>query len=152
MNSAKIFKPIPPIQSVYFGCHEQTGHYFWWPQMRPADREIHQHFENPFVIDGAFLPKKDTSQGACALHHFQDYTILSFNDYTVDHRPKSHSTFVLHHSIFDKSKLPLTLQECLIRARALFMEVMIARHRHTKFILAEEHFHYPAPSVIVDPD
>lgn len=116
--------------------------------MQSGERDIHHHFENPYQIDGGFTPKEDLSEGAVALHHYPNYTIFGFHDNTVDRRPGSHSTFVLHHSTF--AKPPLILEDCLARARDLFPEVM-ARHTRTAFRLAEEHWHGVVPPIPPEP-
>jgi hypothetical protein len=143
--------PIPSlqghIQDVYFGCDGQTGHYHFWAGMRSASREIYDWFRNPNALDGAFTPRKDSSQGAVALHHYPNYTIFSFHDYTVDSRPGSHSTFVLHHS---PKVTHLIFEECLQRALVLFKPV-IDRNAKTNFRVVEIHWHDQSPPPTIEP-
>ena len=140
MNREHHFKPNLPIQDVYCGCEAPgiKGHYFFWPQnpmrqARPA--ELDHYFRDWFALDGRFRPPPSQRdgrladwEGACALHHLfflgqagrhadiVNFTILSFHDYSVDTRPNSHCTFVLH-------KGPLTFDEAVAEAKHLFPQV-----------------------------
>lgn len=115
--------------TFYFGCKKSigAGHYLFEPGMK----EVRLYWLNsekfPFslkTIDGGFLPKRsemDTRQGhkdcqgITKLTHSKGFTIISFDDNSVDTRPGSHSTFII--------KGELEFSDVLAKAREAFPEV-----------------------------
>jgi hypothetical protein len=80
----------------YFGCWDSIGHHLYTPGGRYADDNIKNllpcKWEN---LDGGFSPEETNTQGIAKLTHIEDWTIVSFWDYSVDTRHGSHSTFII---------------------------------------------------------
>lgn len=114
---------------LYFGCWgNQPGH-----DLRTPDGARHSRlpFGYPPKLDGiavdmGFTPGVlDISKrprdpgtipnGAAALHHVSEWTVLSFWDNSIDTRPGSHSTFI--------SRGTLTFEGAVVRAKAAFPSV-----------------------------
>ncbi len=88
-------------QAFYFGCYGDKGHYLWVRGMIqvPAFHHDTSHCLYPFgrLIDGGFIARSvfgDYKQGRAWLSHVGDWTFLAFDDFSIDSRPQSHSTFV----------------------------------------------------------
>ncbi len=83
----------------YFGVWDkrEAGHYLF----DVDGTAIYRHkspipFSNA-KLDGGFAPLDGMQpQGVARLTHADGWTVLSFWDRSGDHRPGSHSTFVLH--------------------------------------------------------
>jgi hypothetical protein len=93
------------MRVLYFGCHRESGHYFWKPGMR--DRDCYppqplpwQHVDMalcPGVTDPEHPHRNRTRpevQGEAALHHKDGWTALAFWNRSVDTRPASNSAFI----------------------------------------------------------
>lgn len=107
-------------ESYYFGCHLQSGHYFWKPGMKKTNLGYRDMVNDlPFSdIDGGLAPAKGEGQieGIAKLSHKDGWTALAFWDRSVDHRPGSHSTFLFH-----AAELPFAV--ALALARETYPEV-----------------------------
>ena len=88
---------IATVQAYYFGCQQQSGHYWWRPDRLPCGSSSHvQQAVGPSIhpkIDGGFCPKRDI-QGNAKLTEIDGWTILSFWDNSIDKRGQSSSSFV----------------------------------------------------------
>ena len=79
-------------EGYYFGCIDVPGHYIFVPRGR-----LHSYSRLVSWIlrmDGALTPFLDAEDGKALLHHFDGFTVLAFNDCSVDTRPQSNSMFV----------------------------------------------------------
>lgn len=99
------------MSAFYFGCISVPGHYL-------HDERLHSlAYDSPkklfpwgFNIDGPlFLPKAPSFDGdACVTHWAEwdkEWTILGFNDRSVDKRPGSVSVFVFDGRVDDPLEL-----------------------------------------------
>lgn len=118
--------PLPPV--LYFGCHEQAGHYVWVPGMRSLhshDRDAdRQNYTTLCKLDGQFAPQDTTAEGQAWFHSENvngvRYCVISFWDYSVDERGGCNSTFLLTSS--DKCYAK-SFNDALADCRAAFPEV-----------------------------
>jgi hypothetical protein len=91
------------MRFFYFGCHRESGHFFWDEAMRHAwDAERVIPWER---VDGALCPgasqdpdrwwerTRPEVEGEAALHHKDGWTALAFWDRSVDHRSACNSVF-----------------------------------------------------------
>jgi hypothetical protein len=101
---------------LYFGCHQQAGHYFWEPGMR----RFYHHIASRGIesIDGVLCPRGPEKPYIAAFSRLGGwgYSALSFWDYTVDRRPKSNSNFLA-------PSLTIAPAELLAQSRLVFPEV-----------------------------
>ena len=85
--------------AIYFGT-TGDGHQAHDAQLRKlAERDMPPRF--PWTIgklDGGFLtrPALHGTEGEARLTHTHGWTVLAFADRSVDHRPNSHSTYVIN--------------------------------------------------------
>lgn len=81
---------MPVIDTwLYFGCHEESGHFLWRPGMAR-----HPYSERALAyFDGRLAPQDDTTPYVGVISHLGGWgvTALSFWDYTIDKRPGSNS-------------------------------------------------------------
>lgn len=98
-----------PVETYYFGCWRESGHYLWTPNMaRPQGcpfgypeklngRYLDCGFCPGIIVykDGRISDSKNVPDGQAAVVHVDDWTVLSFWDKSVDHRPGSHSTYLI---------------------------------------------------------
>lgn len=85
------------LRPIYFGCDDDTGHYFYGLGMvGRTDTDARRNFS---WIDGVLCPPGDQREGLANLVHgnldHQPWTILAFWDRSVDSRPGSNSVFIL---------------------------------------------------------
>lgn len=79
------------IKTYYFGCWDGTvGHYLKDPSGTHADWD-----RTPWgiKIDARLAPTSTREEGIAKLHHKDNWTALSFWDYSVDHRGGCNSIF-----------------------------------------------------------
>ena len=103
------------MKPLYFGCVLESGHFAFGVDLRSDRRHKFSNWlENN---DGMFPPPNiDQAQGIARLIEFEDFTVLAFWDRSIDHRPGSHSTFLLPGG-------DLTFDEALRRAGMYFPTV-----------------------------
>jgi hypothetical protein len=83
----------------YFGCHRGPGHYLYEIQQGRFITSRHPEVMlppcfRPEAIDQKIQPVTNHRQGAAALIQAQNFTALSWHDFTVDSRPGSSSTLI----------------------------------------------------------
>lgn len=90
---------IATVEAYYFGCHRESGHYWWYPD-RLSDFRLREGAIITKVgagihpkIDSGFCPRPDV-QGNGKLTEIDGWTVLSFWDNSVDKRSNSSSSFV----------------------------------------------------------
>ena len=84
----------------YFGCVGCSGHFLH----KNIDGQLgsqscrHELYSLKPHIDGGYTPKGNIPEGYAHISYVKTgdvlWSIFSFNDYSVDHRPGSHSTFI----------------------------------------------------------
>ena len=106
---------------LYFGCHRESGHFFWVPGMnyaRDAERTL------PWKrVDGVLCPgagpdpdfptarmTRPEVQGEAALHHKDGWTALAFWDRSVDERGGCNSIFFAE-GVYDFEAMKRLAQE-----------------------------------------
>lgn len=107
---------------AFFGCWEQAGHF-----LRDANGRTLESF-GPFVpesLDGTFLRKDHRIPGQVDILCFKDYTVISFEDYTVDTRPGSNGSFIVE-------GYALTKRECWAAAEKVFPLIVQRLRRHVR--------------------
>lgn len=85
------------LDVVYYGCQREAGHYFFLHDNGTPQRRcdfLPDEITKDYHVDGGYVPKSG-QQGEAALHHVDGWTVVAFADYGVDHRPGSHSTFIV---------------------------------------------------------
>lgn len=93
----------------YFGCsNDSKGHYLVNRKLERVYRsedEISESFGFSWrKLDTGFLPKTN-KEGAAKVTNINKWTILSFNDYSVDSRGKSNSTYAIRGELNFKDAL-----------------------------------------------
>lgn len=82
----------------YFGCINQVGHYLWSsPTSSPSSHNVRipgLHADFMKYLDSIFTPPVGTAEGIYKLSVIPPVIIIAWNDYSVDSRPASNSTFV----------------------------------------------------------
>jgi hypothetical protein len=113
--------PIPEINDpLYFGCFEQAGHFVWnidyehvnpWKTLGAYWLQMHDGVLTPHY-SGQYFP----DEGDALVHHFGNFTVLAFWDYSVDSRWGSNSMFAIpgHH---------LDFSEVLVEAKKAFPKI-----------------------------
>ncbi len=88
----------PKLTAFYFGCvREISGHYLYTQHGdRPTRAELDSIPQRLRCPDGTFAPRMTKAPGQALLTHHEGWTILSFWDYSIDHRPGSNSTFLIN--------------------------------------------------------
>lgn len=93
---------MPNPSVFYFGCVERAGHFLWdtslqtlhdsHPSLRAYGFPLRQN-----VLDGGLMPYSSEyhPDGKVFVSHVNGWTILMFNDSSVDSRPGSHSAFII---------------------------------------------------------
>lgn len=79
-------------QWLYFGCHQQPGHYLFFPGMRQTyDRK----FDKLRYFDGKLPPQDDQTGYIASVSRLGGWgmSALAFWDYTVDKRGGCNSVF-----------------------------------------------------------
>lgn len=80
------------MKTYYFGCCDGIkGHY-----LKNENRVGISFYNNELPwknFDGKLAPKRTNKAGIAKLHHKDNWTALSFWDYSIDHRPGSNSIF-----------------------------------------------------------
>ena len=80
------------MKTYYFGCwDESAGHY-----LKDENRISISFYNNDLPwenFDGKLAPKDTRKAGIARLHHKDNWTALSFWDYSIDQRPGSNSIF-----------------------------------------------------------
>lgn len=104
----------------YFGCIGESGHYLFDQNERHVyESGLSKGFPVKIsILDGGLFPQKlghYTRDGEAFLAHINGWTIVSFNDSTVDRRPGSHSVFVVHGV--------KTFDDAITAARSVFPQV-----------------------------
>ena len=93
----------------YFGCGDETGHYWWYNGKKFYDPPI-----GPWglEIDSCLAPltKSYQAEGACSITHKDGWTALSFWDRSVDKRMGSNSAFVVQ-GIYEFSEMIAKFKE-----------------------------------------
>lgn len=96
----------------YFGCLNDRGHYLW--EKLPSGHVKSINAKNSTVwgykLDGGILGDKDWNFSS-----LDGWSALAIKDNSVDHRPGSHSTFVVHAN--------LSAAQISVLARAQWPEV-----------------------------
>lgn len=91
-------EPLPirdePLYYGRWGAASHRGHDLY---RRGGVSVRSEHYPFPLsMLDGGFLPPgEDQDEGRAYLTHAVDWTVLAFWDRSSDHRPGSHSTYVL---------------------------------------------------------
>lgn len=110
-GSVTIAAEVSTVEVYYFGCWEQSGHYWRAPGGFKGGREIEAQLPEPLRGNGMGggmdskwcpgsapgAPHKKTRaevEGEAALHHVDGWTILAWWDRSVDHRGASNSNLV----------------------------------------------------------
>jgi hypothetical protein len=79
----------------FHGCVKEAGHYLFTEHGNrlnyKATNELGFH---SFVLDGALIPKDETKEGICFLSCINGWTIVAFNDRSVDSRMSSNACFL----------------------------------------------------------
>ena len=101
---------------IYFGCHKQSGHYWWLPGYRqyfnpPENDPWGKHVDSGL----AESPIPGQVEGAAILHKLNLWTAIAFWDRSVDKRLGSNSVFLID-TFMDA-------EELLLKAAAAFPEV-----------------------------
>ena len=94
---------------LYFGCHREDGHYFWDEELsrNPRWNEMVKVVPWGVEVDSGLCPPGPDVQGRAALHQKDGWTALAFWDRTIDRRPGSHSTFLVHQTLDFESMVAL---------------------------------------------
>lgn len=104
-GTGKIIVPaeVETVEAYYYGCWQETGHY--WHCGTKKGRSVAQRIGiDVYKVDTGFCPgaipgsqsfSRSKVEGEAALHHINEWTILSFWDNSIDDRPGSHSTFIV---------------------------------------------------------
>lgn len=85
----------------YFGCIKESGHYLWTRRgnrLYEHDPDLKDHFPLQIhILDGGLIPPATWihPQGHAFLAHINGWTVISFNDSSVDKRGGSCSAFVI---------------------------------------------------------
>lgn len=106
------------MKTYYFGCHVNTGHYFWDVRGRMPLSTPGGCPWGLFIVDGGLQPKGDGQtyrQGAAALHRKEGWTALAWWDMSVDKRPASCSVLMV--------KGAHSFEEMLVKLKDLFPKV-----------------------------
>jgi hypothetical protein len=107
---------------AFFGCWNQAGHY-----LHDESGNNLQSF-GPFIVeslDGVLLKHGYRIPGQVDVVCFKDYTVIAFEDYTVDRRPGSNAAFIVEGHA-------LTRQECWKAAEAMFPQVVKRLRGHVR--------------------
>lgn len=97
-------------RAYYFGCGNESGHFWWQPSERPSRSERVATSGQPagcpwgYEVDGRMQPgasvdgrgqrwPRDETQGPCALHRKDGWTLIAWWDRTVDKRSACCSAF-----------------------------------------------------------
>lgn len=125
----------------YFGPWDQAGHHMRSAN-RPTDRSMdleelraESNFTrtNPwgYEVDGDLCPK-NTGQGLAMVHHKDGWTALSFWDYTVDHRPGSHSTYLTEGTFTFEEMVAMAKERFAYRWNKIKFEVRLVPQPEAK--------------------
>jgi hypothetical protein len=87
--------------AYYFGCGDESGHFWWLPSHRPFHRPTRCPWG--YEVDGGAQPgcyierghrrHGDETEGPCALHRRDGWTLIGWWDRSVDKRPACCSAF-----------------------------------------------------------
>lgn len=84
----------------YFGCIRDKGHHMWDPVSKRVMYRFDRDLNTPWgdSIDGGVFPTGPITHKAGVIQHkIQDgWSIICFADYSIDDRPGSHSSFLVH--------------------------------------------------------
>lgn len=99
---------------TFFGCWHSAGHFLFNANGSTL------HFFGPFIpesLDGVLLRKGHRIPGQVDVTCFKDYTVISFEDYTVDRRPGSNASFIVEgHG--------LTRRQCWAAAKKVYPQIV----------------------------
>jgi hypothetical protein len=85
---------------LFHGCYKQVGHFLfnedgsrvWYSQTKSLGF-------SSYILDGALLPNDETREGVCYLSCINGWTIVAFNDRSVDSRPASNACFLYEENV-----------------------------------------------------
>lgn len=101
---------------MYYGCWDDTGHYYYDEHgMSMSRREMDRLMKMPwgiYEVDGGMQPRNNQVEGEAVLVCKEDWTVLTFWDRTIDHRPGSLSAYV--------AKGTFTFDQMVAMAKARF--------------------------------
>jgi hypothetical protein len=110
------------MRALYFGCGDQTGHYWFMPNERGGVTYAHGNagWWQDHPPDGTYAPPIDPQvEGVAQLVYvnepiagFHPWTVLAFWDRSIDKRGASNSVFVF--------SAVLTFDEALAEAQRVF--------------------------------
>lgn len=104
VSRSQLLKQVGPEQSLvertlYFGCWQQAGHYYWSRGMRRLGRstaEERQATPWGLSVDGGLVDRNDRLTVGHARTFYKDgWTALAFTDDSVDSRPGSWSVYCI---------------------------------------------------------
>lgn len=109
---------------AFFGCWApgQFGHFIY----DSSGRTLRSF--GPFVpesLDGVLLKPGHRIRGQVDVRCFKDYTVLAFEDYTVDRRPGSNAAFIVEGSM-------LTASACWTAAEAHYPQIVERLRGHVR--------------------
>lgn len=87
--------------AYYFGCIGDSGHYLWAEggrRISPHSSELQDRFPCQYnALDGGLIPPSGHyhAEGVYFAAYINGWTVVSFNDNSVDTRPGSHSVFIV---------------------------------------------------------
>lgn len=107
---------------AFFGCWERLGHFIYSPDGNTL------RFFGPFVpesLDGVFLHRGHRIPGQVDTTHFKDYTVIAFEDNTVDTRPGSNGVFIVE-------GYGLTAKQCWAEADKIYPQIVQRLQKHVR--------------------
>lgn len=107
---------------AFFGCWDRAGHFIYG-----TDGMTLRSF-GPFVpesLDGTLLRNGHRIPGQVDVTCFKDYTVIAFEDYTVDRRPGSNGAFIVE-------GWALTRQQCWKAAEERYPHIIARLRGHLR--------------------
>lgn len=108
--------------TCFFGCWDRPGHFLFSPSgMTLASF-------GPFIpesLDGVLLAKGYRIPGQVDIVCFKDYTVIAFEDNTIDTRPGSNGCFIVQ-------GYALTKQQCWIEAEKFYPQIVQRLKKHLR--------------------
>jgi hypothetical protein len=111
-----------PVAVAFFGCWERAGH-FLYDQTGKTLPSF-----GPFIpesLDGVLLRKGWRIPGQVDITCFKDYTVIAFEDNSIDRRPGSNAAFIVE-------GYAKTRKECWSEAERGFPQIVNRVRSHVR--------------------